>query len=51
MKVFSLHKTLSPLGLADWHAPNAGLFLWIKIKGMSDTNQMVVEKALERGVG
>lgn len=41
---------LSPLGLAEWHAPNAGLFLWIKIKGVSDTFQMVMEKALEKGV-
>ncbi|XP_061440047.1 kynurenine/alpha-aminoadipate aminotransferase, mitochondrial-like isoform X2 [Rhineura floridana] len=37
-------------GLAGWYAPNAGLFLWIKIKGISDTNQMALEKALKRGV-
>ncbi|XP_067407834.1 kynurenine/alpha-aminoadipate aminotransferase, mitochondrial-like isoform X2 [Emydura macquarii macquarii] len=37
-------------GLADWYVPTAGLFLWIKIKGISDTCQMIMENALERGV-
>ncbi|XP_053111681.1 kynurenine/alpha-aminoadipate aminotransferase, mitochondrial-like isoform X2 [Hemicordylus capensis] len=37
-------------GLANWYIPNAGLFLWIKIKGVSDTHQMVTGKALDRGV-
>ncbi|XP_050801324.1 kynurenine/alpha-aminoadipate aminotransferase, mitochondrial isoform X4 [Gopherus flavomarginatus] len=37
-------------GLADWHAPAAGMFLWIKIKGVSDTQQLVMEKALQRAV-
>ncbi|XP_066488997.1 kynurenine/alpha-aminoadipate aminotransferase, mitochondrial-like [Tiliqua scincoides] len=36
--------------LAEWYVPNAGMFLWIKIKGVSDTYQMIKEKALERGV-
>uniref|UniRef100_A0A8C4XYI2 Aminoadipate aminotransferase n=1 Tax=Gopherus evgoodei TaxID=1825980 RepID=A0A8C4XYI2_9SAUR len=37
-------------GLADWHAPAAGMFLWIKIKGVSDTQQLITEKALQRAV-
>ncbi|XP_060632173.2 kynurenine/alpha-aminoadipate aminotransferase, mitochondrial-like [Anolis sagrei] len=37
-------------GLADWYTPKAGLFLWIKIKGISDTHQMIMEKAIDRGV-
>ncbi|XP_054845972.1 kynurenine/alpha-aminoadipate aminotransferase, mitochondrial-like [Eublepharis macularius] len=37
-------------GLAEWYTPNAGLFLWIKIKGISDTYEMITKKALERGV-
>ncbi|XP_020661172.2 kynurenine/alpha-aminoadipate aminotransferase, mitochondrial [Pogona vitticeps] len=37
-------------GLADWYTPKAGLFLWIKIKGIPDTYQMIMEKALEKGV-
>ncbi|XP_062991408.1 kynurenine/alpha-aminoadipate aminotransferase, mitochondrial-like [Elgaria multicarinata webbii] len=37
-------------GLADWYIPKAGLYLWIKIKGISDTYQMITEKALDKGV-
>ncbi|XP_020853523.1 kynurenine/alpha-aminoadipate aminotransferase, mitochondrial [Phascolarctos cinereus] len=37
-------------GLAEWHAPAAGMFLWIKIKGVSDTKQLVMEKALQKEV-
>ncbi|XP_077209708.1 kynurenine/alpha-aminoadipate aminotransferase, mitochondrial [Paroedura picta] len=37
-------------GLADWHAPAAGMFLWIKIKGISDTQHLIMEKALEKQV-
>ncbi|XP_019389890.1 PREDICTED: kynurenine/alpha-aminoadipate aminotransferase, mitochondrial-like [Crocodylus porosus] len=36
--------------LADWYVPTAGMFLWIKIKGISDTHQLVMEKALEKGI-
>uniref|UniRef100_A0A803SM76 Aminotransferase class I/classII large domain-containing protein n=1 Tax=Anolis carolinensis TaxID=28377 RepID=A0A803SM76_ANOCA len=37
-------------GLADWYTPKAGLFLWMKIKGISDTHHMIMEKAIDRGV-
>ncbi|XP_044286790.1 kynurenine/alpha-aminoadipate aminotransferase, mitochondrial-like [Varanus komodoensis] len=37
-------------GLADWLVPKAGLYLWIKIKGISDTYPMIMEKALKRKV-
>lgn len=36
--------------LAEWHAPSAGMFLWIKIKGITDTQQLIMEKALEKEV-
>ncbi|XP_019376607.1 PREDICTED: kynurenine/alpha-aminoadipate aminotransferase, mitochondrial-like [Gavialis gangeticus] len=36
--------------LADWYVPTAGMFLWITIKGISDTHQLVMEKALEKGI-
>ncbi|TFK16101.1 neurotrypsin [Platysternon megacephalum] len=36
-------------GLAEWNIPTAGMFLWIKIKGISNAYQMIMEKALERG--
>nr|XP_056711385.1 kynurenine/alpha-aminoadipate aminotransferase, mitochondrial-like isoform X2 [Euleptes europaea] len=35
-------------GLANWHSPAAGMFLWIKIKGISDTQHLIMEKALEK---
>nr|XP_008113434.1 PREDICTED: kynurenine/alpha-aminoadipate aminotransferase, mitochondrial isoform X2 [Anolis carolinensis] len=34
-------------GLAEWHVPAAGMFLWIKIKGVSDTQDLIMKKALE----
>ncbi|XP_010707786.1 kynurenine/alpha-aminoadipate aminotransferase, mitochondrial isoform X2 [Meleagris gallopavo] len=37
-------------GLAEWHPPAAGMFLWIKIKGVSDTQQLIMEKALQKEV-
>ncbi|XP_030047407.1 kynurenine/alpha-aminoadipate aminotransferase, mitochondrial [Microcaecilia unicolor] len=37
-------------GLADWHCPNAGMFLWIKIHGISDTHQLIMEKAFKKEV-
>ncbi|KAJ7397951.1 Kynurenine/alpha-aminoadipate aminotransferase, mitochondrial [Pitangus sulphuratus] len=37
-------------GLAEWYPPAAGMFLWIKIKGISDTQQLIMEKALQKEV-
>lgn len=37
-------------GLAEWHVPKAGLFLWIKVKGIPDTKQLIEEKAIEKEV-
>ncbi|XP_054239010.1 kynurenine/alpha-aminoadipate aminotransferase, mitochondrial isoform X1 [Indicator indicator] len=42
------HKWLKDL--AEWHPPTAGMFLWIKIKGISDTQQLIMEKALQKEV-
>ncbi|XP_042324442.1 kynurenine/alpha-aminoadipate aminotransferase, mitochondrial isoform X3 [Sceloporus undulatus] len=36
--------------LADWHIPAAGMFLWIKLKGVSDTQELIMKKALEKQV-
>ncbi|XP_020495971.2 kynurenine/alpha-aminoadipate aminotransferase, mitochondrial [Labrus bergylta] len=36
--------------VAEWHAPSAGMFLWIKVKGIADTQQLIMEKALEKEV-
>lgn len=37
-------------GLAEWHVPKAGMFLWIKVKGIPDTKRLIEEKAIEREV-
>ncbi|XP_045077790.1 kynurenine/alpha-aminoadipate aminotransferase, mitochondrial [Coregonus clupeaformis] len=36
--------------VAEWHAPAAGMFLWIKLNGIADTQQLIMEKALEKEV-
>ncbi|XP_030635802.1 kynurenine/alpha-aminoadipate aminotransferase, mitochondrial [Chanos chanos] len=36
--------------VAEWHPPTAGMFLWIKLKGVKDTQQLIMEKALEKEV-
>lgn len=36
--------------MAEWHPPAAGMFLWIKIKGVSDTQQLIMENALQKEV-
>lgn len=37
-------------GLAEWNVPVAGMFLWIKIKGISNAEQLIKEKALQKEV-
>lgn len=36
--------------VAEWHAPTAGMFLWMKLRGVADTQQLIMEKALEKEV-
>ncbi|XP_017293715.1 kynurenine/alpha-aminoadipate aminotransferase, mitochondrial [Kryptolebias marmoratus] len=36
--------------VAEWHAPSAGMFLWMKLKGVADTQQLIMERALEKEV-
>ncbi|XP_070785809.1 kynurenine/alpha-aminoadipate aminotransferase, mitochondrial isoform X1 [Enoplosus armatus] len=36
--------------VAEWHAPSAGMFLWLKLKGIADTQQLIMKKALEKEV-
>uniref|UniRef100_A0A8C4MYR8 Kynurenine/alpha-aminoadipate aminotransferase, mitochondrial n=1 Tax=Equus asinus asinus TaxID=83772 RepID=A0A8C4MYR8_EQUAS len=38
------------LGLAEWHVPTGGIFLWIKIKGINDVTHLIEEKALKNEV-
>ncbi|KAM3939169.1 kynurenine/alpha-aminoadipate aminotransferase, mitochondrial isoform 2-T2 [Leptodactylus fuscus] len=37
-------------GLAEWHSPTAGMFLWMKIHGVPDTHQMIMLKAIRNEV-
>ncbi|XP_075053823.1 kynurenine/alpha-aminoadipate aminotransferase, mitochondrial isoform X2 [Mixophyes fleayi] len=37
-------------GLAEWYSPTGGMFLWIKIKGVQDTHQMIMLKAISNEV-
>uniref|UniRef100_A0A2K5C1G8 Kynurenine/alpha-aminoadipate aminotransferase, mitochondrial n=1 Tax=Aotus nancymaae TaxID=37293 RepID=A0A2K5C1G8_AOTNA len=37
-------------GLAEWHVPAAGMFLWIKVKGIKDVKELIEEKAIKMGV-
>ena len=38
------------LGLAEWSEPKGGMFLWIKVPGLTDTKSMIEEKALAKEV-
>ncbi|XP_045853119.1 kynurenine/alpha-aminoadipate aminotransferase, mitochondrial [Meles meles] len=46
--VASANKWLS--GLAEWNVPTAGMFLWVKIKGISDAKQLIEEKAIKKEI-
>eukprot|EP00041_Stephanoeca_diplocostata_P017690 m.362289 g.362289 ORF g.362289 m.362289 type:complete len:469 (-) comp20786_c1_seq2:868-2274(-) len=33
-------------GLAEWHAPDAGMFVWIKLLGVEDSRALIADKAV-----
>ncbi|XP_036710464.1 kynurenine/alpha-aminoadipate aminotransferase, mitochondrial isoform X4 [Balaenoptera musculus] len=37
-------------GLAEWHVPTAGMFLWVKIKGLHDVRKLIEEKAFKKEI-
>lgn len=37
-------------GLAEWHAPQAGMFLWLKLIGIEDSSQLVKTKCADAKV-
>lgn len=37
-------------GLAEWHVPTAGMFVWIKIKGINDAKKLIEEKAIKKEI-
>lgn len=38
------------IGLAEWHVPTAGMFVWFKIKGIQDVKKLIEEKAIKKEV-
>lgn len=45
-----IYSLLLFVGLAEWHVPTGGIFLWIKIKGINDVTHLIEEKALKNEV-
>ncbi len=37
-------------GLAEWSPPSAGMFIWFKLNGISDTENLIQEKAVKAKV-
>lgn len=37
-------------GLAEWTAPDAGMFVWFKCLGVNDTEVLIKERAIEQKV-
>ncbi|XP_060157336.1 kynurenine/alpha-aminoadipate aminotransferase, mitochondrial isoform X2 [Globicephala melas] len=37
-------------GLAEWQVPTAGMFLWVKIKGLHDVRKLIEEKAFKKEI-
>uniref|UniRef100_A0A8C2QVJ4 Aminotransferase class I/classII large domain-containing protein n=1 Tax=Capra hircus TaxID=9925 RepID=A0A8C2QVJ4_CAPHI len=38
------------LSLAEWQVPTAGMFLWVKIKGIHDVRKLIEEKAFKKEI-
>lgn len=38
-------------GLAEWSEPVCGMFLWLKVKGVDDTKDLIERKAVKKEVG
>ena len=37
-------------GLATWSVPKGGMFLWIKVEGVEDTWDMIMDKGLRKNI-
>jgi hypothetical protein len=37
-------------GIAEWGEPSAGMFMWFKLKGITDTKRLIEEKAQKQEV-
>lgn len=45
-----IYSLLLFIGLAEWHVPTAGMFIWIQIKGIYDVKKLIKEKAIKKEV-
>ena len=50
MALGNISSLLLFVGLAEWHVPTAGMFLWVKIKGIHDVRKLIEEKAFKKEV-
>lgn len=50
MALGNISSLLLFVGLAEWHVPTAGMFLWVKIKGIHDVRKLIEEKAVKNEV-
>lgn len=37
-------------GLADWTIPTGGMFVWIKVRGVSDVYEMLMTRGLKKNI-
>jgi len=37
-------------GYCEWNTPTAGMFAWLKVLGVKDTNELIKQKAFKAGV-
>ena len=37
-------------GLAEWHVPECGMFLWMRIPQLVDTHKVTMDKSLKKGL-
>ncbi|MCL4140216.1 UNVERIFIED_CONTAM: hypothetical protein GTU68_001550, partial [Idotea baltica] len=37
-------------GLCEWNTPVGGMFLWVKVLGLTDTTEMVIKRALKKEI-
>ncbi|CAG8660661.1 1590_t:CDS:2 [Ambispora leptoticha] len=36
--------------VAQWNVPEAGMFVWIKLKGIEDSNELITKRAIEKKI-
>ena len=37
-------------GLAEWTPPDAGMFVWLRLLGVADTHELIMQRALDAKV-